>query len=169
MDRYRTLRWITYFSELIILYIVQTTSGLLPEIMGERPVLLISTALTIAMFEGEVAGIGIGLVAGLLIDFSAGGTLGFHAILLVIVCFFAGILTMNLIRTNLFTALILAAVAIPLIYTMHWLFYYVIWGYGSPGYVFVRHILPRMLYTFLTVPIIYFFNRAIGHRLRENL
>lgn len=167
MDRYKTLRWIAYFSEIIIFYILQNTPGLLPEIMGARPVLLISTVLTIAMFEGELAGIGVGIIAGLLIDFGGSGILGFHAIVLVIVCYFVGLLTMNLIRTNLLTALALSAIAIPLIFTLQWVFFYVVWGYGTDGYVYVTHILPRALYTFLTVPIVYFFNRAIGHRLRE--
>jgi len=167
MDRYKTLRWIAYFSEIIIFYIVQNTPGLLPEILGARPVLLISTVLTIAMFEGEMAGIGVGIIAGLLIDFSGTGVLGFHAIVLVGICYFVGLLTMNLIRINLLTAMAMSAIAIPLIFTLHWLFFYVIWNNGSDGYVFVNHIMPRMLYTFLTVPLVYFFNRAIGHRLRE--
>ncbi len=169
MDRYKTLRWFAYFIELIIFYIVQNTPGLLPEFLGARPLLLVSTALSIAMFEGETAGVGVGLIAGLLIDFSAGTILGFHAIVLVILCFFVGLLTMNLIRTNLFTALFVSAIAIPIVYLLQWLFYYAIWDYGDSGYALVNHVLPRMLYTFLTVPVVYFFNRAIGHRLRENI
>ena len=167
MDRYRTLRWIAYISEIMILYILQNAPGLLAEILGARPVLLISAALSIAMFEGELAGIGVGVIAGLLIDFSGGGVLGFHVIVLVVLCYLIGLLTMNLIRTNLLTALALSGLAIPLVFLMHWIFYYVIWGYGSEAYVLVTHILPRTLYTFLAVPVLYYFNRAIAHRLRE--
>lgn len=67
---------------------VQETPGLIPELFGARPVLLIPVALSIALFEGERPSMMFGLFSGLLIDFGIGGALGFHALLLAATCFF---------------------------------------------------------------------------------
>lgn len=56
MDRYKIIRYFAYTIEILILYMVQETPGLLPEIGGARPVLLIPAAISIAMFESELAG-----------------------------------------------------------------------------------------------------------------
>ena len=66
---------------------VQETPGLLPEIGGARPVLLIPAAISIAMFESEFAGIGFGLLCGLFLDIGMGGVLGFHGLLLAAACY----------------------------------------------------------------------------------
>ena len=44
MDRYKIIRYFAYTIEILILYMVQETPGLLPEIGGARPVLLIPAA-----------------------------------------------------------------------------------------------------------------------------
>ena len=68
MDRYKIIRYFAYTIEILILYMVQETPGLLPEIGGARPVLLIPAAISIAMFESELAGIAFGLLCGLFLD-----------------------------------------------------------------------------------------------------
>ena len=73
MDRYKIIRYFAYTIEILILYMVQETPGLLPEIGGARPVLLIPAAISIAMFESELAGIAFGLLCGLFLDIGMGG------------------------------------------------------------------------------------------------
>ena len=112
MSRNNFLRWMTYVIELVLLYLIQSTPGLIPEIFGARPVLLIPAAIMIAMFEGDTGGMVIGILSGLLIDLSGGSVLGVHAILLGVLCYFIGLSTMDLIKTNFFTALLFGAVSI---------------------------------------------------------
>ena len=112
MDRYKIIRYFAYTIEILILYMVQETPGLLPEIGGARPVLLIPAAISIAMFESEFAGIGFGLLCGLFLDIGMGGVLGFHGLLLAAACYGVGLLTADLIQTNFLTSLLLAAGAI---------------------------------------------------------
>ena len=104
MDRYKIIRYFAYTIEILILYMVQETPGLLPEIGGARPVLLIPAAISIAMFESELAGIAFGLLCGLFLDIGMGGVLGFHGLLLAAACYGVGLLTADLIQTNFLTS-----------------------------------------------------------------
>lgn len=155
--------------ELLVIYVLQMTPGLVPEIGGGRPVLLIPAALTIAMFEGDIGGMVAGIVAGLLIDMGGTDLLGFHGVLLAVLCFAVGALTMKTFRTNLLVSLLAAFAAIPLVLALQWLFFFVLPGYDGAVYVFVSSILPKMLYTFAVTPIFYGFNRVVALRLSEAL
>ena len=163
----RVFRWILYFLELIVLYVLQTTPGIIPAVSGARPVLLIPAALTITMFEGDIGGMAVGITAGLLIDMGGSDILGFHAILLAVLCFVLGSMTMQIFRTNLLVALLAALAAVPLVTVLQWVFFYILPGYGDVQYVFMRSILPKMIYTFAVTPLIYLFNRVIALRLSE--
>ncbi len=44
---------------------------------------------------------------------------------------------------------------------------YILKGYDAVGYVLYRHYLPRAAYTFLLVPLFYYFNRGFSYILRE--
>lgn len=163
----RVFRWVLYFLELIVFYVLQTTPGIIPAVSGARPVLLIPVALTIAIFEGDIGGMVVGIAAGLLIDMGGSDILGFHAILLAILFFVLGSMTMQIFRTNLLVALLAALVVIPLVTVLQWVFFYILPGYGDLRYVFMSSILPKMIYTFAVTPLFYLFNRVIALRLSE--
>ena len=163
----RVFRWILYFLELVAVYVLQTTPGIIPAVSGARPVLLIPAALTIAMFEGDIGGMAVGIAAGLLIDMGGSDILGFHAIVLAILCFVLGSMTMQIFRTNLLVALLAAVVAVPVVIVLQWVFFYILPGYGDLQYVFMGSILPKMVYTFAVMPLFYLFNRVIALRLSE--
>ena len=167
MSTRRIFRWVLYFLELIVFYVLQTTPGIIPEVYGARPVLLIPIALTIAMFEGDFGGLTVGIAAGLLLDMGGSDVLGFHAIILAILCFVLGSMTMQIFRTNLLVALLAALVAIPLVTVLQWVFFYVLQGYGDAQYVFMTSILPKMIYTYAVTPLFYLFNRVIALRLSD--
>ena len=167
MSRHQFLRWMTYIIELVLLYIIQCTPGLIPAVYGARPVLLIPAAVTIAMFEGDIGGMIAGILSGLLIDLGGGSVLGVHAILLGILCYFIGLATMDLIKTNFFTALLFGAVSILLVCLIQWAVFYVLWNYGENAYALTRHYLPKAAYTFCIVPLVYLFNRFFALRLSD--
>ena len=50
MSRYKGIRCFAYVLEILVLFMVQETPGLLPPVLRERPVLLIPAALSIAFF-----------------------------------------------------------------------------------------------------------------------
>lgn len=167
MSRYKGIRCFAYVLEILVLFMVQETPGLLPPVLRERPVLLIPAALSIAFFETEITGMAFGVLAGLFLDFGMNAPFGFHALLLGALCWLLGLLAAELIRTNLLTALLAGALGVFLVLSLQWLFLYLLAGYGSAGYAYTRHYLPRMGYSFVFMPITYYFNRALALFLRE--
>ena len=64
MDRYKIIRYFAYTIEILILYMVQETPGLLPEIGGARPVLLIPAAIPSPCLKASLRGLALGFSAG---------------------------------------------------------------------------------------------------------
>ena len=60
-DLNRLIRYLAYTLELLVLFMVQETPGLLPAVAGVRPVLLLPAAVAIAMFEEEVPALAFGI------------------------------------------------------------------------------------------------------------
>ena len=165
--RYKVLRCIAYSIELMVFYILCQVPYLLPPILGVRPVLLIPIALTIAVLEDQRMGLAFGIAAGLLIDLGMGSVLGFHALLLGLICYAVGFMAVNLVHTNILTALIVALLAVGVIFSLQCVFYYYLRGYGYERDVFIEHYLPIMLYTFIPTPVFYYFNKAFATGIRE--
>lgn len=167
MQKMKYIRYLAYTIELLVLFMVQETPGLVPGLFGARPVLLIPAALSISMFEGEVASMSFGLFAGLLIDFGAGGVLGYHGLLLAVTCYTIGLFAANLIQTNFLTSMIAAIVVTAVLFLLHWVFFYLLYNYDYAVYALTAHYIPRFFYTVAVMPITYFFNRALAMQICE--
>ena len=72
-----------------------------------------------------------------------------------------------LIQTNFLTSLLLAAGAIVGILFLQWVFFYLLYGYDHSGYALLTRYLPRMVYSFCTMPLCYAFNRALAQQIRS--
>jgi rod shape-determining protein MreD len=166
MEKYKWLRYFAYTLEFLAVFMIQETPGLVPSIFGARPVLLIPAAVSVALFESEKACLFFGVFAGLLTDFGMGQTLGFHALLLIVACYFLALLAANLIRTNFLTAMISIILIAGGVFLLQWVFFYLLSSYEEPIYVLSKHYLPRYLYTVAVMPIFYYFNRALAIQIR---
>ena len=167
MSRYRGIRYFAYVLEILVLFMVQETPGLLPAVFRERPVLLLPAALSIAFFETDLSAMVFGVLCGLFLDFGMGMAFGFHGLFLGVLCFLLGKLATDLIRTNLLTALLAGLAGTVVVLSLQWFFCYFLYGYEHPGYAFLYHYLPRMAYTWVFMPVTYYFNRALAIFLRE--
>lgn len=163
-DLNRIIRCLAYTLELLVLFMIQETPGLLPRIYGARPVLVLAAGLVIAMFELETPAMAFGIVAGLFCDFGFSGTLGFHALILAVLCFFISLLVRAYMQVNPVTAVLLGIVALGITFGAQWLFFYY-FHYSSPGYALRMHYLPKYLYTLIFVPLLYLLNRALAEAL----
>ena len=56
--------------------------------------------------------------------------------------------------------------ALLLIVTLQWIFYYVLYDYEYPVYALVYHYLPRIAYSLVLTPITFYFNRAFAMLIR---
>lgn len=166
-DFNRVVRYMAYVLELLVLFMVQETPGMLPTILGVRPVLLLPAAVTIAMFEEEIPAMSFGILAGLFCDFGLSGTLGFHALVLAILCFFVSVVTHVYFQTNLVTAVLTGMLAIGLVVFAQWFFLYT-FRYSMEQYALVHHYLPKYFYTMLFVPLIYLLNRGLALAVQQD-
>lgn len=167
MSGNRIVRIVIYAIELLLLYVLQTTRGLVPEFSGTRPLMLVCAAMMIALFEGDVTGLIFGIAAGLLIDMGGADVLGFHALLLGLLGYAVGTMTMELFKTNLLVAMLSMMLIIPLVCVAEWAAKYVLMGYDGAAYVLKTHYMPKMLYTYLVTPLFYAINRFFALRLSE--
>lgn len=167
MNRYKAVRYLGYALELIVVFVLQETPGLIPGICGARPILLIPAAISIAMFENDTASMLYGLAGGLLIDFGYGGILGFHGLMLAAAGYVVSLVAANLLRTNFLTAMLMSVVTCAAAVLLQWVFFYVLFGYADPAYALRAHYLPIFCYTAAVTPVSYYFNRAIALQVRS--
>lgn len=165
LDFNRLIRYLAYTLELLVLFMVQETPGLLPEVLGARPVLVLPAGLAMAMFEEETPAMAFGIAAGLFCDFGYSGVLGFHGLLMGVLCFFLSLLVRTYLQASWLTALLAGILGIGLIMGGQWLYFY-FFHYSMPLYALKHHYLPKYLYTLLFVPLLYLLNKGLADTLR---
>lgn len=155
------LKYLSYIIEIILVYILFSVPNLIPEIYGGKPSLLIVIALSIAVFEREIPSMIFGLGCGVLIDFGYSNAAGTFTVLLTVVCFFLGYAANNIAVFNLFSTLFTSALVVAGLFSLHFLFTYVMKDYGGAESYFIHHYISRMVQTFLFTPVFYYLNRFI--------
>lgn len=160
-------KWIVYGIEIFLVYVLQSTPALIPGICGEKPMLAVMCAVSIALFEGDVTGMWFGLGAGLLMDTVSTGPFGFYGLALLVVCFGCGTLVMYVMRNNVVTSLILGFVVAALISSVQWIFFTQSHSGEDISFFLINILLPRCIYSTAVMPLFYYFNRAITTRLYD--
>lgn len=168
MDRkYSVFRYIAYSIEILLLFILQTTPDMLPEILGGKPVLLIPVALCIAFFEEEIPAMFFGLACGVITDLSCSDNIGFYAFTLTLISFVVSQIFRDYMVVNLLNSLAFNAGTAVILICVHFLFFYVMQNKGDAGYYFVNHYISRIMYTIVVSPVIYGINRFLFRNLRD--
>ena len=163
-DLNKLIRYLAYVLELLVLFMLQETPGLLPSIFGARPVLLFPAVVAIAMLEPEVPALLFGVVGGLFCDFGLSGMLGFHALVLGVLCFFISLVIRAYLQNNMATAILTGVWGIGLVVLAQWFFLY-FFQYSYPAYALTHHYLPKYFYTLLFLPLLYLLNRGLSQAL----
>ena len=163
-DPNKLIRYLAYVLELLVLFMLQETPGLLPSIFGARPVLLFPAVVAIAMLEPEVPALLFGVVGGLFCDFGLSGMLGFHALVLGVLCFFISLVIRTYLQNNMATAILTGVWSLGLVVLAQWFFLY-FFQYSYPAYALTHHYLPKYFYTLLFLPLLYLLNRGLSQAL----
>ena len=163
-DMHRLIRYLAYTLEFLVLFMLQEIPGLLPPIWGVRPVLLFPAAITLALFEEDLPALFFGIGAGLLCDFGLSGLLGFHALVLGVLCFFISLVIRAYLQNNMATAILTGVWSIGLVVLAQWFFLY-FFQYSYPAYALTHHYLPKYFYTLLFLPLLYLLNRGLSQAL----
>ena len=158
-------RYLAYAMEIVLVYVLGATPGLLPEIFGAKPTLLLCVALTAAIFEREIPAMVIGLICGVLIDLGYTNSIGIFTIALTVVCFVVGYAANNLVMATFPNFLLYALIAVGGLFMLYFLVRFVWAGVGDSWGYFTDHLLSRMIQTFIWSIPIYFLNRFIYHTL----
>lgn len=165
---YKYVRYLAYFIEIIVLYIVEQVPNFVPGINGAKPLIVLPVVIVVALFEGEKAGLAFGFLTGLLLDISSTGRIGFYTMVLALVAFFVAILARYTIESlNFVNVLVGCAVAVAVVYALHFLVMFVIKGHKELIYALTNYYFFGALYTLLMAPVIYFFNRALAINIRR--
>lgn len=158
-------RYLSYVLELILMFVLSTTPGIMPELFGAKPALLVCVALTVAVFEREIPAMIIGMAAGVLTDLGYSNSIGVFTISLTIICFVVGYAANNLIVAKFLNYLLYAAIAVGLLFMLYFLVRFIIPGTEDMWSYFTAHIASRMVQTFLYSIPFYFINKFIYNSL----
>lgn len=154
-------RYLAYTLELILMFALTTTPGLIPELFGAKPALLVCVALTTAVFEREIPAMIFGMLAGILTDLGYSNSIGLFTISLTVICFIVGYAANNLIVATFANYLLYAAVAVGILFMLYYLVRFEIPGTPHRWNYFQAHLLSRMIQTFLYSIPFYFINKFI--------
>ena len=159
----KILRRLAFFLLILLVASIQKI-GLLPEIVGLRFMPLLLLVLSVSMFEKETYGLNFGLLAGILVDMNVGRADGTNALFFALMGFVCGLLMTYLMMNNLITASLLAAV-----FELLYAFYSYVLHCGLSGGT-LRELfdfyLPSALMNLLTLPLVYYFVRAVNKQFR---
>ena len=78
--KHKAVRRTAIAVEILVIALLNDTVGLLPELFGGRPLLLISAALSVSACEEVAASVIFGAVCGALADIMSSGGIGFYAL-----------------------------------------------------------------------------------------
>lgn len=154
-------KWVIYYLILVGLFVLQSTPGFL-SVFGIRPVLILSYAIFVSMYEGELYGSIFGAVAGLLWDMGGSSVSGYKALLMLVICCCVSLFTLHLVRNNVFSAAIFTSIAISIVFLLDFFFYYGLWGYDGSAQMILKNIIPTMVASVIFSLPIYYLVRKIN-------
>jgi len=143
------VRLIVTFIELILCFLLQTSLFSFLRISGVVPNCLLVLVITISYTRGQIPAMITGFFSGLLLDLCFSETVGFCAILYMIVAYFAGYAHKIYYKRDFFVpgALMFAG---ELVYSFsYYILFFLLRGRLELHTYIIYTILPRMLYTVL--------------------
>lgn len=164
VNRTKLKKYAVYVLILLAAHLFQNSLRIFPAVFGARPALLISAAVCIAMFEGEIVGAAAGLIAGALWDTVTVAADGYNALFLMVACAFCGVFLRVFLRNNILTYLWINTL-ITIIYFATYVIFFIT-SRGIPGSVliFFRYYLPMAAYSVVLTPFWYLIMRRVNRK-----
>ncbi len=161
---YTFFKYFAYTLEILILYVIQGTPNFVPELFGSKPLFLIPAAISIASVENKIPSLVFGAVCGLLLDIGTGGSIGFFAILLTVICYAEAHIFKKYLVPSFVSVFIISAIVIPCIICLYFFVFYILTGTAECGYIFVNHYIARIIYTLAMIAPFYLLNSFISRK-----
>lgn len=157
-------KYLAYVLEIVVLYVLQDTPNLIPQLWGGKPLLLAVLALAIAANENQIPSLVFGAVCGVLTDISGGG-IGYFGIVLTLVCYLESEIFKKYLVVSFWSVLVYAFAAVLVIVGLYFVIFRLLAGIDGAGELFVLHYLSRMLYTTVCIIPLYFLNSFLYRNL----
>lgn len=149
------LRYIVYFVEILICCILQTSLFSYFRISMVVPNCLLILVVAVAYTKGQIHGMVVGFISGLLLDILFSETIGMCSLIYIIIGFLCG-LTNRLYRSADFLLPSISLVSGELLYSVcFYMLSFFLEGKLSFFTYFVHTIIPRIIYTFIVSLILY--------------
>ena len=144
--RRKILKFFVYAIIIFAAYIIQTTPGLL-DFYGINPLLVLPACICLAVYEGEFAGGLFGFFFGLFCDSNTETVFGFNALLFLVFCVFAGLVTIYVFRRSTMNIMLLCLGAVFLRSAMEFCFNFILFGYENLEPFFYTEIGPQIVFS----------------------
>lgn len=167
MQKKNILKWAVIALIVFFTVIIQETPHALPPIFGVLPAIAIPCVLSVAMIEGEAAGAGFAVLAGLMWDLGTGRVFGFNALFLLIYCVAASLLVQYLFSNTMVTAILFCAGFTFLHEFITWFFFSYLAGSTQYLAAFAQVIIPVTCYTMVIAIPYYLLFKFIKRRLTK--
>ena len=166
----RTRRYIMSYLLLVVAYILQTTLIREMAIFKVAPSLILTSVICFSLVNEPVSAATYGAVAGILLDVSAGRTIGFNAILMLYLALALVVFGQEFFHDTVRSATFLVILATILYEVVFAFFNFAIFGNSSFWYMIARVVLIEAVYNGVFAPLIYLFFRKFlkirtGHSL----
>ncbi|MBQ7875527.1 MAG: rod shape-determining protein MreD [Oscillospiraceae bacterium] len=144
--RRKVLKFFVYALIVFAAYIIQTTPGLI-DFLGVKPILVLPACISIAVFEGEFAGGLFGFCFGLFCDSTSETVFGFNALLFLVFCVLAGLLTIYVFRRSTMNVMLLCLGALFFRSGLEFFFKFILYGYENLDAYFYTQIAPQIVFS----------------------
>lgn len=162
VNKIKIKKYAVYALLLLFLHLIQNSLRIFPAIFGIRPVLLISAAICIAMYEGEIAGAAAGLFAGALWDTVTVSADGYNALFLTVACALCGAVMRIFLRNNILTYIWINSIVTVIYFATYVIFFITSQGIDGGLMLFFRFYLPMAVYSVILTPFWYLIIRKIN-------
>ncbi|MBQ1389411.1 MAG: hypothetical protein IIY78_07265 [Clostridia bacterium] len=160
-------RRILYAAELVVLFLIEGTPGVLPHLYNVKPLLLVPLAVSAAAFETPLFSLYFGVFCGLVIDSASGGVMGLTSIIIGFICYYESTWNKKYIKNNIYLVLLYSAAACVCVVEMKFFVFCFIRRYVGSDILLKDHYLMRALYTWAFTPIVYLITLAASRCFRK--
>ncbi|MGN0642236.1 MAG: hypothetical protein ACI4JJ_03745 [Huintestinicola sp.] len=144
--RNAVIRWIFNYLIMAFCYVFMSTV----KTGYPLPLLLIPAAVCVSLREQPFDSALYGCVCGLLLDSAQDTLVGFNAIILMWCCLMTSLLFGYLLRKHIVNFILIDLLITALQSGLHYLFYYMLWGYDRSGRIFGSIFVPELIFTNLS-------------------
>ena len=160
-NRLLVLRHLIFAAFIVFAAVIQQTDFFFSSVGGARLLLLAPLTVAVAMNERSMPALFLGLLAGILWDSASVTVDGFYAVLLASIGFGCCVLVILKLRNNVYSCLLLSFLSLLTVVTVYWFAFYVMEGYGSNFYVYLKYYFSSAVYSMLFVLPVYYLVKAV--------